>query len=364
MKTSVSLVLVKESTISTNNKMDSQPTPSKRRFTEISSINMNMGDVKDEENSMTLEEDVHHHDHEEKEERSDEVQESEKLPSDADVAASITINGSDAHDKMIMEEKEAYHQGHEEKEERSDDEQESKKLPADFPLRIIGSEFDKVINEGGIESTTSQTPSSPTPPSHDEVKKKSIPICLCFDVSGLLQLMYPLNSNNSKFVSVGLFKELNYHPGILFFKQGIKRFILLDEVQFHELYTLDEAIVRSINNTNTNVIARTKFQLFGGVNINVKTIFYVPHVEMKWKHGSIILSPDEWFNFMKYLPCLKEYLERFTYHKYHIIEYINNILFSGGNYVPPPIQLTEMESRRLFLEIICTKKWPIVERIH
>lgn len=176
------------------------------------------------------------------------------------------------------------------------------------------------------------------------------------DLTAFLRIVYPLNGIHTKFVHVGLYKQFNYEPGVLFVKQGHKDFVLLDKDMFRKLTQVTESIdfiLQSTQNTNLKKnVARTYD--FADFQIKIKTVSSKPHVNINvWNSAEkIILTLEEWKTFARYLPCIQRYIEHLDAKGSFMIEHIEHVMKNDRFYTHPPQQLDSVEADRLQDEVV------------
>lgn len=177
-----------------------------------------------------------------------------------------------------------------------------------------------------------------------------------FDLTSFLRLIYPLNRIHTKFVHVGLYKQLNYRPGVLFLKQGHKRFIFMEADSFLKLAAALDAVSYALNNIED--VSTRKFGLLDcPVQVKIRIVFSKPQVEIKMRDGiqSILLNMDELICLVHYLPSIKRYIEHLTANESWMIEHIDRVMRSENVYVPPPQQMVAYEADRLHDEVVAYK---------
>ena len=142
-----------------------------------------------------------------------------------------------------------------------------------------------------------------------------------------LSLAYPINSY-SKFVTVGLYKELNYEPGVLF-TNGKKKRILLDFSEWNYLMIFREQLLSSMllyeegeNRENKKSVMISHH--FGKTFVRINGS----------KNETFVFTEPEWMRFGYLLTVLKKYLIRLFYDQDHFKSYINQVV-AKGCYVPP-----------------------------
>lgn len=109
-----------------------------------------------------------------------------------------------------------------------------------------------------------------------EPEVKHVPV---IDFSAFLKRSYPLNVINTKFVNVGVYQIFNYMPGVLFLKQGYKRFILVDKSSFEKIIASSESISFALQNLGTVEQRRFNFEDCS-IQIRIRSVFHKPHVEI------------------------------------------------------------------------------------
>lgn len=104
-------------------------------------------------------------------------------------------------------------------------------------------------------------------PALDEVK--NIPV---IDFNAFIVQSRSLNAIHTKFVNVGAYQIFNYMPGVLFLKQGFRKFVLMDKTSFDKLA---EARVRISSALENHTAAeQRKFDLENcPIKIRIRTVF-------------------------------------------------------------------------------------------
>lgn len=172
------------------------------------------------------------------------------------------------------------------------------------------------------------------------------------DLTAFLKVMYNVNQIFSKFVTVGLFKEFDFHLGVLFHKQGNRKYVLLSHAQFCELQDAAASITYAVRNK----IEKRRFEFFWG-KVIIRNIYFKRHVEIQdsTNKTSIIFTEQEWVDFVSILPCISRYVEQLTSVETYLIEHIDRVLHSESVYVPPPQQVNGWDADRLHDEIVLYK---------
>lgn len=186
-----------------------------------------------------------------------------------------------------------------------------------------------------------------------EPEVKHVPV---IDFSAFLKRAYPLNVINTKFVNVGVYQIFNYMPGVLFLKQGYKRFILVDKSSFEKVIASSEGISFALQNLGTVEQRRFNFEDCS-IQIRIRTVFHKPHVEIKTTDGghSIMLNSEEWTSFIRYLPVIKLHMNHLSKLQTYIKEHIDRVMSSNNIYVPPPQQMDGYEANLLSDEVASYK---------
>lgn len=180
---------------------------------------------------------------------------------------------------------------------------------------------------------------------------KNIPT---IDLTAFLRIFYPLNGIHTKCVHVGLYKQFNYEPGVLFVKQGHKDFVLLDQDMFRKLRQVTEIIdfiLKSTQNTNLKKnLVRTYY--FAEFQIKIKTVSSKPHV---WNSvEKIILTLKEWNTF--YLPCIQRYIEHLDAKGSFMVKHIDHVMKKDRFYTHPPQQLDRLQDEVVVYRDLQKKK--------
>lgn len=194
------------------------------------------------------------------------------------------------------------------------------------PVRDVSIVEFPIVKETPIESTEMGKP-----------EVKHVPV---IDFSAFLKRSYPLNVINTKFVNVGVYQIFNYTPGVLFLKQGYRRFILMDKGTFDKMIASSESISFALQCLGTVEQRRFSFEDCP-IHIRIRTVFHKPHVEIKTtdEGQSIMLTSEEWASFIRYLPVIKLHMEHLYKLQTYIKEHIDRVMSSNNIYVPPPQQM-------------------------
>lgn len=171
------------------------------------------------------------------------------------------------------------------------------------------------------------------------------------ELTSFLKVTYNLNPEFSKFVAVGLFKEFGYKVGILFYKQGMRKWVMLDQAQFinfqEQIYPISFSICNDVKKRRFDVT---------GFDVVIRRIIGKRYVEIRdLNHDSIILNNSEWDSFVKWLPCINRYIDQLSLVEDSLIEHITRILHSDRVYIPPPQLVNGWDADRLFDEVTMYK---------
>lgn len=210
------------------------------------------------------------------------------------------------------------------------------------PVRDVSIVEFPIVKETPIESTETSEP-----------EVKHVPV---IDFSAFLKRSYPLNNINTKFVNVGVYQIFNYTSGVLFLKQGYRRFVLMDKATFDKVVASSESISFALKNLGTVEQRRFSFDDCS-IHIRIRTVFHKPHVEIKTIDGgqSIMLNSEEWTSFIRYLPVIKLHMEHLSKLQTYIKEHIDRVMSSNDIYVPPPQQMDGYEADLLTDEVVAYK---------
>lgn len=183
------------------------------------------------------------------------------------------------------------------------------------------------------------------------------------DLTAFLKVTYNVNWDFTKFVTVGLFKEYEFHLGALFHKQGNRRYVLVDYAQFLELEKLASSVtyaltLKSVGDNDIDNKQQKQFNVSGGIKIVLRKTYGRSYVEIKdtKRKTRVSFSENEWMNFVDILPCICRYVEKITCVESYWIEHIERVMRSNSVYVPPPQQVNGWDADRLHDEIVVYKK--------
>lgn len=217
-------------------------------------------------------------------------------------------------------------------------------------------------HSAAMESTPTVVPTTAAPTNTPDVTEDIVEFPLVrddglvpsLDTTAFLRVMYNLNAIYSKFVTVGLFKEFDFRLGVLFHKQGNRKYVLMDRTQFAELDKEEPSITFALR--NIKAIKKRKFDV-SGLKVIIRNIYFKPHVEIRdlARKSCFLFTEQEWTAFVNLSPCVSRYVEQLSNYEGDLVEHIERVMRSDSVYVPPPQRLTGWDADRLQDEVVMYK---------
>lgn len=180
------------------------------------------------------------------------------------------------------------------------------------------------------------------------IPKRKEPLNLLTGV--FLKSVYFLDSDFSKCVTVGLFKNRGDILGLAF--KGRKGVVFWSNDNFNEFSVFFNDITLALENNS-----KFKRHLDSGHDIKTMRIFGKPHVFLYDGEHTLSLTSHEWTQFVNNLPLIHRELRELFMNENYLRSFIADLVCSEDA-VEKPKDLPESLAGRLFDEVQLYKRWP------
>lgn len=185
-------------------------------------------------------------------------------------------------------------------------------------------------------------------------KKKPTKIALPHNTlrETFLKKIYYLDNDYSKWLAVGLFQKLDKNIGVLI-KTG-KSYLFWSYNNFNQLSVYFNGITEALNGSPGTISVRTP----GGYEIKVRKVFGKQFVSLRDNERTILLSTDEWSQFLRNLSQVKKHLAELFVLETDIQTFIERVLKAENeDDAVPPDGLPAYIVNQLIDEVLLYKKW-------